>query len=501
MTRKNYFIGVDVGTQGVRCGIMDQYGEIIAVNETGYKIFFPQPGYATQKPADWLDSFDASLKDCLNHVDGEIARGIKGISVCATASTVIAVDKNGNALSDAILWMDNRAKAEAEEINASRHEALKYCGGEVSVEWLIPKILWMKRNKAEIYRNSDRLVEQLDFFNHYLTGKWVASICQATCKGNYLDDREGLTEDYYKQIGLDDYREKINTQILKLGEKIGMVRPEIANKFGLPENTPVYQGGIDAHISMLGLGVCRPGDAGMIMGTSFVYLALSETPVYSNGIWGPYFDAVIPGLYCLEGGQVSAGSITKWFLNEFSIKGEEPYLLMAEEAKNVPIGSKGVITLDFFQGNRTPYKDPNAKGVFYGLTLNHNRADIYRSIMEGIAFGSRNIIDTISSNNVQINSIMVCGGVTKNPLWLKIIADVTGKPITLTKNSANSGILGCAILGAVGSGLYNNFEEAVDAMVQCTDTVYPYQKAHGEYNQFYNKYLKLYDNLKELMSE
>lgn len=501
MTQKNYFIGVDVGTQGVRCGIIDQYGEILAVNETKYQIFFPQPGYATQKPADWLESFDASLKDCLAGVDRQVVEGIKGISVCATSSTVIPVHEDGRALDDAILWMDNRAKAEAEEINASRHAALKYCGGEVSVEWLIPKVLWMKRNNPEIYTDSYRLVEQLDFFNHYLTGKWVASICQATCKGNYLYDREVVTQDYYQTIGLEDYNEKINTQVLKLGERIGAILPGIANKFGLPANTPVYQGGIDAHISMLGLGVCRPGDAGMIMGTSFVYLALSKTPVYSKGIWGPYSDAVIPGLYCLEGGQVSAGSITKWFLNEFGIKGEEPYLLMADEAKHVPIGSKGVITLDFFQGNRTPYKNPNAKGVFYGLTLNHNRADIYRSIMEGIAFGSRNIIDTISLNNVQINSIMVCGGVTKNPLWLQIISDVTGKPITLTRNSANSGILGCAIVDAVGCGQYKNFEEAVDAMVQCTDTVYPDAKAHGAYNQFYNKYLKLYDNLKELMSE
>lgn len=501
MQQKAYYIGIDMGTQGIRCGIIDENGEILATNESKYNIFFPQPGHATQKPAEWLQSFDEAITQCINHVDTNTLLNIRGISICATASTVIPVDKQGNALTDAILWMDNRAKKEAEEINQTGHEVLKQCGNEVSVEWLIPKTLWIKRNIPDVYDKAYRIVEQQDFMNFHLTGSWSSSVCQATCKGNYVEDNYWWNEEYFAKIGLDDFRSKLNIEVLKLGEKAGTLLPAISKKYRLPEDIPVYQGGIDAHIAMLGMGVSCPGDMGIIMGTSFVHLVLSETPVYNNGIWGPYKNAVIPGLYCLEGGQVSAGSITKWFLNEFNVMGENPYMIMANEAKKSPIGSKGVVTLDFFQGNRTPYKDPHAKGVFYGLTLNHTRADIYRSIMEGIAFGTRNIIDTITSNEVNVNNIMVCGGVTKNPEWLQIIADVTGKPITLTENSSDGGILGCAIVSAVGSGRYKNFETAVGAMVNKTNCINPNMQAHDTYLAFYNKYLELYKALKNTMSE
>lgn len=499
MSQDSYFIGIDFGTQGVRCSVVDQDGQFISVKESSYRIHFPEPGQATQKPLEWIDSFEAALTGCLSELPESLKSRIAGLSVCATSSTVIAVDKEGRPLADAILWMDNRAKAEAEQINSGEYELLKYCGGDVSVEWLIPKTLWIKRHMPGLYNQSYKIVEQLDFINHYLTGRWAASVCQATCKGNYINGNSEIEEYYFKQIGLEDYRNKLNRNVLKLGDEVGVLKPELSKKFGLPRDLPVYQGGIDAHVSMLGLGVCRPGDMGVIMGTSFVHLMLSEVPIYKRSIWGPYCDAIIPGLYCIEGGQVSAGSITKWFLNEFNIAGENPYMLMAQKAKEVPIGSKGLITLDFFQGNRTPYKNPNAKGVFYGLTLNHNRADIYRSIMEGTAYGTRNIIETICGDDVAVNNIMACGGVTKNPLWLQIIADVTDKPITLTENSSNCGVLGCAVIAAVGSGEYKGYEEAVDAMVRYTEVIKPDKEAHRLYEPQYQKYLALYEKLEDMM--
>lgn len=501
MQHKSYYIGIDMGTQGARCGIVDDNGEVVAAAEEKYDIYFPKPGYATQKPDDWKRCLYTAISRCSAMVGRDVLLNVKGISVCATSSTVVAVDEEGNALCDAILWMDTRAKLETEKINSQEPSVLKHCGNEVSVEWLVPKTLWIKDNTPEIYKKAYAVVEQLDYVNYMLTGRWAASICQATCKGNYVENEGGFNSEYFKSIGLNDYKEKLNTTVLKLGEKIGQLKSELADKYKLPHGIPVYQGGIDAHIAMLGLGVCSPGDMGIIMGTSFVHLVLSDKAVYSNGIWGPYKDAVIPGLYCLEGGQVSAGSITKWFLNEFGVIGENPYMTMANEAEKSPVGSKGVITLDFFQGNRTPYKDPNAKGVFYGLTLNHTRADIYRSILEGIAFGTKNIIDSMASKLVDINNIIVCGGVTKNPLWMQIISDVTGMKITMTKNSADGGILGCAIVSAVGSGRYIDFKQAVESMVIKKDCIYPNEELHSAYDENYKKYLNLYKALKNTMAE
>lgn len=492
------YIGVDFGTQGVRCGIVDLKGQVIAARETAYQTQYPAPGWATQDPAEWLKSFDEALLQCVREVDRNTLDNIKGLSLCTTASTVLPVSRDGKPLSDALLWMDNRAKEEAAYINNKKHEVLKYCGGGVSVEWMMPKMLWVKNHQPDVYESMDRFVELLDFINHHLTGEWCSSICQASCKANYVKDYGGWVEDYYESIGLDSG--KLSKNVLKLGEPVGRIRKELAERYSLPLNLTVYQGGTDAHVAMLGLGIYKPGDMSIVMGTSFVHLAFSKQPVFLDGIWGPYNDPVVPGLFCFEGGQVSAGSITKWFLREFGITGDNGYLEMTKEVEKIQPGSDGVITLDYFQGNRTPYKDPKAKGVFYGLTLSHTRAHIFRSILESIAFGTKNIIDTISQAELNIENIVASGGVVKNPLWMKVISNVTQKPILLTKNSSNAGILGCAILAALGSGEYRGFEETIQHMVQISTTIEPDLNEYKKYEETYHNYLKMYQLLKPIMS-
>ena len=496
---KQYFLGIDFGTQGVRCGIADEFGEIISSAHKGYDTYYPEPGWVTQKPEEWIDCMFEAAKACLKNADEKIVQNIKGASVCATASTVVPVLEDGTTLMDAILWMDNRANMEANGINETQHEVLKYCGNEVSVEWLIPKVLWLKNNRRDIYDKAFKIVEQLDYINYMLTGEWVASICQATCKGNYIEDFGKWNRSFFEGIRLGEFNRKLNTKVLHLGEPIAKLKKNICSKLGLPGDMIVYQGGIDAHIAMLGIGVSRPGDMGIVMGSSFVHLVLSKQPIFSDGIWGPYNNAVVPGLYCLEGGQVSAGSIAKWFLREFKVEGIDPYEVMMNEASVVPPGSKGVIALDFFQGNRTPYKDPLAKGVFYGLTLSNTRAHMYRAIMESVAYGMRNVIENMSTDKLHINNIMACGGVTRNPLWLQIISDVCGKPITLTTRSSDAGILGCCIVSAVGRGLYKHFENATQNMVSNKSVIQPDKRAHETYHGLYDDYLTLYQQLIGLM--
>ncbi len=499
---QDYFFGIDFGTQGVRCGVVNADGEVISSAHRQYGTYYPEPGWVVQKPDEWVDAMFNAAKDCIEKTDAVIVQKIIGISVCATASTVVPVLQDGTALMDAILWMDNRASMETNGINEKRHEVLRYCGNEVSVEWLIPKVLWLKNNRRDIYDKAYRIVEQLDYINYVLTGEWVASICQATCKSNYIEDFGEWNRSFFEGIGLGEFNRKLNTRVLHLGEPIAKLKSNIVKYLGLQSDITVYQGGIDAHTSMLGIGVSRPGDMGIVMGSSFVHLVLSKAPVFNEGIWGPYNNAVVPGLYCLEGGQVSAGSIANWFLREFRIKYEDPehpYELMMNEAADISPGSKGIIALDFFQGNRTPYKDPLAKGVFYGLTLSHTRAHIYRAIMESVAYGMRNVIENMSADQLNIHNIMVCGGVTRNPLWMQIISDVCGKPINLTTKSSDAGILGCCVIAAVGSGIYSHFEEATQAMVHMNSVINPDMKVHEEYRAFYENYISLYQSLKPMM--
>jgi ribulose kinase len=237
------------------------------------------------------------------------------------------------------------------------------------------------------------------------------------------------------------------------------------------------------------------------MGTSFVQLALVDSPSFGEGIWGPYKDAIIPGKYCLEGGQVSAGSIIKWFIKEFGIQAENPFAVLGDEARKIPMGCEGLTLLDFFQGNRTPYKDPSARGIFFGLTLSHTRSHLYRAILEGVAFGMRNILDKMEEGREPITVLRGCGGATENALWVKIITGITGKPIVLTRDSMNAGILGGAIIAAVGSGEFAQFDEACSAMTKVTSIAEPDMIEYEGYEPYYRRYLQLYQNTKQLFAE
>ncbi len=495
---KSYFMGLDFGTQGVRCGVTDEQGNILNYSEKKYQTTYPKPGWAEQSPADWVEKMEQSIGECYDKLGAEIFSGIKAMAVCTTSSTVIPMSDKDEYLSDAILWMDNRSVEQARRINASGHALLKHCGKEVSVEWIVPKMMWLKENRPDVYEKAVRIVEQQDYINHHFTGRWCASVSQATCKSNFVEEAGGYDKSFFEAIGFPDFFEKADTDVLRQAQPVGTIKDEIADKYHLSRGIIVYQGGVDAHVNMIGLGVVNPGETGVVMGSSFVHLSLTDQEIFKDGIWGPYKDAIIPDMYCMEGGQVSAGSITKWFLNEFGVGGENPYGTMAEEAAKIPAGSEGVVALDFFQGNRTPYKDPVAKGIFYGITLSHTRAHLYRAILESVAYGTRNIVESMESEENKINRLRGCGGVVFNPLWLQIIADVTGKPIVLTEQSGNAGVLGCAVIAAVGSGEYESFPQACEHMVHVTKVVEPDAQAHEAYTGNYRKYLDLYECTKHL---
>lgn len=492
---------MDFGTQGVRVGVFDDKGGVVAIHEQKYATHHPKPGYAEQQPSDWITCMEQATGGCYDKAGADAFSRVAGLTVCTTSSTVIPIDSNNQPLSSAILWMDNRAVTQAAKINKTRHKVLKYCGKEVSVEWIVPKMMWLRDNEPQIFEQAARIVEFQDFINHHLTGRWCASVSQATCKSNYVEAMGGFNKEFFSAIGFEEFFDKANLDVVKQAQPVGTLRAEIAEKLRLPEDISVYQGSIDAHVNVVGLGVCCAGETGVVMGSSFAQLALMERIAFEDGIWGPYKDGVIPGLYCLEGGQVSAGSITKWFIRNFNVEGENPYMVMAEEAQNIPAGSEGVMMLDFFQGNRTPYKDPLAKGVFYGLTLSHTRAHMYRALLEGVAFGTRNILDRMENDRDAITRLRSCGGVTFNRIWLQIIADVTGKPIMLTAQSGNAGILGCSIIAAVGCGHFDSFKQACDSMVHVTEIIQPNKQRHKQYNKIYREYLELYRNLKAMMHQ
>lgn len=499
---ETYFMGIDTGTQGVRIAISDVEGNLLFEDEEKWETYFPKVGWAEQNPEDWWKVILSIFEKAIKELGREKMRNIKACCVCATSSTAFPVDYNGNPMRNALMWMDARAKEEMDAINRSKHPVLDYCGHETSFEWMIPKVLWIKHHEPDIYNSCYKIVEQLDWLNYQLCGQWSSSICNTTCKWNYVSSLGGYQRDFFESIGFEDYEDKLVTRIDKIGAVLGSVRPELSEKYGFSSSMVVVQGGIDAHMAMFGLDVLRPGKLGIIMGTSFVHLCLSEKKTDMTGIWGPYDSALLDNMWLLEGGQISASGLVNWFRKNFHIPEENgnPYAKLLDIPNKIPIGAEGITVLDFFQGNRTPYKDASAKGVIFGLNVKHTWEHIYRAVLESISYGTYNIIKNFEENEYSVDSITACGGVTKDDQWMQMIADITGKPITVNRNS-QAGALGCCVVAAAQGRFYNDFQEAAEHMVIPKKVIRPDMEKHQAYQPYFKKYLALYESLRDFMHQ
>ncbi|RMG63472.1 MAG: xylulose kinase [Chloroflexi bacterium] len=501
-----FVLGVDFGTEGVRVGIFTPDGTPVAFAAEAYPTDYPRVGWAEQDPNQWWTAFVKATRRAIS--EGNVpAASIAAIGVDCTSCTVVVMDERFQPLRPAIIWMDVRAAAQADRIAASGHPMLKYNGfGNVSAEWMPCKMLWLKENEPEIYARSRHVGEFIDWVTYRLTGEWTASINNVSIRWYYDRNEGGWSPSFYQMIGLGDLIERFPSRVLDMGQVAGQLRSDVAEALGLPAGIPVAQGGADAFVAMFGLNVVSPGKMAFIVGSSHLMLGQSDRPFHAKGLFGTYTDAVLPGQYTVEGGQVSTGSVVRWFRDHFCAaeaelarqRGVSTYDVLNESAGQVPVGSEGLIVLDYFQGNRTPYVDSLARGVFLGLSLRHTTAHIFRAILEGIAYGSEHIFRTFRASGYVVNEIVAAGGPTKSRLWMQIHADVSGIPITLTR-VPDATCLGSAVLAAVAGGLYPNVPAASGAMVHVRDRIEPDQERHEAYRFYADRYIETYPRLRDLI--
>jgi FGGY-family pentulose kinase len=508
MAKGPYLLGIDFGTGGVRAGIFDPEGTPVVLKDGGFTLKHPRPGWAEQDPDEWWSRTVEAVKGAMDE-GGLSPEEIAGISVDAMSSTVLATDENGRHLRPAIMWMDVRASEQADRIAQTDDKALKYNGyGPVSAEWGLPKALWIKEREPEIYDNARRVCDCGDWVIQRLTGEWTSSINFASSKYYYDRDEGGYPESLYRAVDAEDLLQKLSRDVLDLGTVVGGLRKEAAEELGLKAGTPVAEGGVDAYVGALGLGVVEPGKMALITGSSHVIIAQTSEPIHDPGFWGAYTAAMIPGQYTVEAGQAATGSIVAWFKNNFAgdaaaeaeRHGVDAYDVLTEMAREVPMGSDGLIVLDYFQGNRSPYTDPLARGVIWGLTLSHTPGHVFRAIIEGICYGTENILRTMRGHGFEPTLNVVSGGPAKSGLWMQMHADVSNVPISFTQVSEGP-VLGSAILAAVGAEIYPDVQTAAKEMVHTADTIEPDPGRHEEYKFYVDRYLETYAQMKELMHE
>jgi len=506
---KIYLLAIDFGTESVRGAVFNKHGQMIYTASRTYKTYFPHSGWAEQKPEEWWKSFMLVIGDITKN-SGIKSKSIISLSVDTTSCTVLALDKNFIPLRDAIIWMDVRAFNQANKIAESGMEALKYNGfGSVSAEWMPSKALWIKENEPEIYKKAKYICEFQDWINYKLTGEYVGSIDNVTVRWYYNSRSSGWPVDFYEKIGLGDVIEKFPNNILELGKTIGKIKPDVASHAGLSKDTLVVQGGADAYIGIIGLGAVKPGRLAFVTGSSHLLLGHTEKEFHKKGVFGAFPDAVVPGLYVVEGAQISTGSILKWFKDRFISKclideaernGQSIYQYLDSLAGKIKIGSEGLILLDYWQGNRNPLTDSRARGVIWGLSLKHTPVHIFRAIMEGVAYGTEHIMRCFKESNYMPKEIYACGGATQSKLWMQIHSDVLGVPIYLTEEP-NAPLLGDAILASFGAGVCKSIEEAAFKMVKIKKKIEPNLENTEAYKYYVDKYIDTYPRLKDLMHD
>ena len=480
-------MGIDGGTGGIRVGLYDRSGNCLSFAMKEYATTYPRPGYVEQDPADWWKTLKETVSEALNK--GQISKDqLSAMAFDTTCTSVVVCRKDGTPLRPCIIWMDVRAAREAEELFEKTSEFY-------SPEWMPPKLAWLKRNEKEIYDAAEVFCEYQDWLAYKLTGKWCINNNTA-CNWAYSIN-DGFSRKIYAALDIEDALDRFpSSEVYRVGEKIGELSAEAAEYLGLNKGLPIAQAGIDSSIGLLGMGINRPGKIGMITGSSNLAMALNERPLLnptgSNN--GP--DNLIRGYYTDYVAQSASGSILSWYRKQFCA--DLSYKQLDEEAEKIPIGSNGLILLDYFQGNKEPYHDNKVKGMFYGLSLAHTRADLYRAILEGVAFGSERMLDVFRDKGVKIEEMSIAGGSARSDLWMQIHADVSNIRINVPKDT-NAPCLGCAIACAVMLGIYPDLKTAVDQMVSYEKTYYPDPQAHQRYRKIYELYKSFYPAAKDWM--
>ena len=531
---KRFAIGIDYGTNSVRTLIVDVAdGTEVATYVCDYKsgdqgiLLDPKdPNLARQNPADYLEGLYRSVRGALSAAKkqpGFRAENVVGIGVDTTGSTPIPVDGAGRPLAlqprfkedlaaQAWLWKDHTAHAEAAEITElarkGRAGYLKKCGGTYSSEWYWSKILHCRRTSPNVFDAAYAWVELADFIPAFLTGNLDPNalprcVCAAGHKAMYHEQWGGLpSKRFLARLDpkLADLRGRYAPRAVPADRKAGGLTAEIAEKVGLPAGLPVAVGAFDAHTGGVGAGI-KPGTLVKIIGTStcdMMVVPMDQDLADIPGLCGIVPGSIIPGMYGLEAGQSAVGDIFNWFVGhmapgKYTAKGD-PHAHLTREAERLEPGESGLLALDWNNGNRTILVDPLLTGMLLGQTLHTTAAETYRALVEATAFGALTIIKRFEEYGVPVRDVINCGGIAeKNPFVMQIYADVTNRPMRISR-SAQTCALGSAIFGAVVGGAYQTTEQAQRRMTGVKRKVYrPRKNAAAVYAKLYELYRTLHD--------
>ncbi|MFT3973022.1 MAG: FGGY-family carbohydrate kinase [Amaricoccus sp.] len=494
-----HLIGIDIGTGSARAGVFDATGKMLGTAKRDIAMWREAGSIVEQSSADIWAAVSAAVRGAMAEA-GVAPETVGGIGVDATCSLVVVgaggaplpVGPSEDPARDIIVWMDHRAVGQAERINATGAEVLAYVGGVISPEMETPKLLWLRENRPEVFAAAWGFFDLADWLTWRLSGSLARSSCTVTCKWTYLAHERRWDAGYFRAIGLGELADegfaRIGSEVVDPGTRLGGLTAAAAADLGLAAGTPVAAGLIDAHAGGIGT-VGALGDParsmGYVFGTSSCTMTTTAEPVFVPGIWGPYFSAMVPGMWLSEGGQSAAGAAIDRLVHlhpaapsltaQAAAEGRSLLALLSDRAAAGVALAKGVHVVPEFLGNRAPFADPHARAVIAGLGMEtdpDSLVALYVAGLCGIGYGLRQILEAQAARGAEVERTVLSGGAAQSDVVRQLLADASAKPL-VTVTAPEPVLLGAAILGAVAGGAHADIPAAMAAMSAPARTYVP----------------------------
>jgi len=490
-----YTLGIDIGTFEAKGVLVDAAGKVIASAARAHEMIVPQPGWAEHRAdKDWWGGFVA-LSRALLAESGVDPAEIACVACSAIGPCMLPVDRDGQPLMNGVLYgVDTRASAEIEALNAQvgPDVILDRCGNALTSQSIGPKILWLKNQRPDVFARTAHILTSTSYLVMKLTGQIVIDHCTAANFSPFYDvARLDWVDDLVPGIISCDQLPRL----LWSTEIAGQITPAAAAETGLAIGTPVTTGTIDAAAEAVSVGVRDTGDM-MMYGSTIFMITLADARVCDAALW--YAPWLYPGSHASMAGLATSGTLTHWFRDQFAkeLRREDAFPVLAAEAAVSPPGARGLLMLPYFSGERTPIQDPLAKGAFFGLNLTHTRGDMYRALIEGIAYGAGHVIETYAQAGQRPRRVLAVGGGTKNALWLQAASDVSGLDQIVCEKTAGASY-GNAFLAAVAIGR----AEPGDIADWNPKAAHVSAVSHPVYDHQYRLFRRLYEQTKDIAAE
>ncbi|MBD3338777.1 MAG: hypothetical protein GF353_06705 [Candidatus Lokiarchaeota archaeon] len=493
-----FVASLDLGTTGCRTFIFDLAGTIIATHYEEWKSHYPTPSYVEQDASVWWDSIKKTIEAAIKKSGIDITE-IVSLSVTNQRETIVPVDKEGTPLHNALVWQDRRTTDQVEFIKerVGVEKIYKTTGLTVDPYFSATKILWFKQKKPEIYNKAYKFLLVSDFIIHKLTGRFVSDYSNLSRTMLFDINNLRYSEDIASDLGLD--LDKMPEPV-KSGVDVGELTTD---ETFFDKKTLVVSGAGDQQSAALGVGVIGPGDIKCTTGTGSFILAYLKQPKFDPQKRVLCSCHAIPGAWVQEASIFTSGAVLRWFRDEVghaeclaAEDGQDPYDLMTAQAEKSKIGANGLLLIPHLVGAGAPHWNPFSKGVIFGLSLGHQRKDLYRAVLEGVAFEVRKNIEVFRTLGIEPKELKLTGGGSRSDLWNQIYADVLG--ITCVRNIIEEATsLGAAILAAAGAGLFPDISKAAENLCKEEKKWVPREDNKAVYDRLYDFSYDLYKLLEK----